>query len=447
MKLALRARISALKDALVTSLWFIPALMLAGAAVLAQVAIEADQLLKTYPENRFQWMLTTDEAGARELLSIIASSMLGVAGVMFSVAVVVLSLAAGQLGPRLVRSHMQQRSTQVSLGLLTSTFLYCLLVLMHVQDAVDTTFRAQVSTTLALVLAVSCVGVLIYYIHHVAIFIQADSVIGEVSGQLRRTLARMLPERRDETAALVQGEPAIPASRHAIHANDSGYVEHIEYATLVDIAAASDLRIEVLKRPGHFVIDHSVIALVDRAPDEEVRKEILAAVAIGKRPLPEYDPEFAIRQLVEIAVRALSPGINDPFTASACIDQLTVALGLALQRDFPPTRLHDDSGRLRLIRDLYGFSDLVDASFNQIRQNARGNAAVTIRLLDSLTMLAPLARRPADRDALARHGEMVAANADMPEPNDLNDVKQRHAWLQQALATSAQTHACASAPQ
>ena len=408
-----------IREAVGSGFWFVPGLMMLGAAGAAYLLVWADETIDPQRVGLFGYLIATDLDGARVLLSSIASSIISVAGVVFSITVVVLSVASGQLGPRLLRSFMRLRTTQYSLGAFTATFLFCLLLLVRLQVAEEGGFTPHASVSFAVLLAIACLCILVFYIHHVALYIQADTVIRSVSSELDDTIEAIYPDPLDEYPVdLADGiEPHSPVdsppSGSATAAHE-GYVQRIDTRALVQLATSEDLLISLRVRPGAFVIQDAPLATVwpaERVTDA-VNAKINEAIGLGERATPEEDAEFAIGQLVEVAVRALSPGINDPFTAMACVDRLASALGKLLNRKFPSPHHHDESERLRLVTMPASFGDLLDASFDEIRRNARGTVPVVRRMLGSLALLAPLVRRQEDGRALARHVHEIRDSLD-----------------------------------
>jgi len=427
--------LSSLRDRLSSSFWFVPVLMMIGAAVLAYGAVVIDEAGYASRLRAFRWLITTDLDGGRILLSAIASSMIGVAGVVFSITVVVLSVATGQLGPRLLRSFMRQNTIQISLGTYVATFLFCLLLLIRLQVVEQEQFTPHLSVTLAVAFAVVCLVVLVSYVHHVAVFIQADTVISAVSRELTETIETMFPSPVGPLATDRADRPQKPGPlkggrSRPILASTEGYIQRVEVDTLVGVARDRDLLVALRCRTGGFVIGGTSLAEVQPQGrvDDDTAKRINAAIVVGRHPTTHEDVEFAIRQLVEVAVRALSPGINDPFTAIACIDQLTAALGKLLGRTLPARDHYDADERLRVITQPVQFPDLLDTAFNQIRQNARRAFSVSVRLLDAIGLLAPLAQRDEDRAALSRHAAevYVACRTETFSTSDRDDLQARY---------------------
>ncbi|WP_373547323.1 DUF2254 domain-containing protein, partial [Chamaesiphon sp.] len=216
----------------------------------------------------------------------------------------------------------------------------------------------------------------------------------------------------------------------SIQASESGYVQAIDDKQLMQIATEHNLLVRVEQRPGRFVVKGSQLLRV--FPAEKVDKQLAAkigdTVVLGIQRTEGQDLEFSIDQLVEIAARALSPGINDPFTAIRCIDQLSAALCHLVQQEIPSPYRYDDRHRLRVIADPLEFADAIDAAFNQIRQYGQSSVAVTMRLLEAIATIAPFTHRELDRTALKRHADAVerGSHAGIKEELDLQDVKERY---------------------
>ena len=437
------ARLAHLWESLRTSYWFVPTLMTAAAIGLSFASVHVDGLLKVKWVRTVGWIWAGSPEGAREVLSTIAGSMITVAGVAFSITIVGLTLASTQFGPRLLRNFVRDLGNQVVLGTFVSTFVYCLLVLRTVRGGDGAEFVPYLSVTLGVAFALASLGVLIYFIHHVAGTIQAEHLIAAVAGELETAIEQMFPEKLGEPGpqdlAESPGEaPEETAGEAAFVESDrSGYVQAVSDDDLVSIASEEDLVLELLQVPGHFISHGGALARVwppVRAGGVEDR--VREAFIIGRRRTPTQDPEYAVHSLVEIGVRALSPGINDPFTAMACLDWLGAALSGLAERRIPSPYRHDGRGRLRVIARGTDFPQMADAAFNQIRQYGRGSVSVLLRLLDTIAAIAGHVRRAEDRASLLRHADQVAQDAReaLANERDLHEVEQRHAATLQALA-------------
>jgi uncharacterized membrane protein len=427
-------------DALRSSFWFLPATMIAAVVVLAYATVAVDAAVTDAWISKQGWAYAGGAEGASAVLSTIAGSMITVAGVVFSLTLVVLSQASSQFGPRLLRNFMRDTINQAVLGTFVATFLYCLLVLRNVRRADEGAFVPHLSVTCGVVLAVVSLGFLIYFIHHISLSIQADEVTARVGAELLRSIDRIFPEQ------LGEGQPDeapkdlprdFDAEAIPIAANADGYVQFIDANAILELAEREDLVLRIERRPGHYVVAGSPLVSAWRGETlkDDLREQVNAAFVLGTQRNEAQDAEFAVNQLVEVAVRALSPGINDPFTAMTCVDRLGSGLCRLAQRKIPSPYRRDKNGRLRVIAEPATFPAVADAALNQIRQYARTSAAVTIRLLEMLAAVASHARRQEDLDSLLRHAEMTARSAReaLPEENDRRDAEERYQALRHRI--------------
>ncbi len=371
------------------------------------------------------------------MLGVIAGSMITIAGVVFSMTLVALSLASSQLGPRLLHNFMRDTTTQTVLGTFVATFLYCLIVLRTIRRPDEITFVPHLSVTLGVLLAVVSVGLLIYFIHHVSVSIQANEVVALVGTELIEGIERLFPENIGRGAPQIPTEPPDTAfldtfdrQAHPVGSAGDGYLQFVDGMVLMALAMKEDVVIRLERRPGNYIVAARPLALVwpgSRVTDQ-LKGRINSAFILGNQRTSVQDIEFAVNQLVEIAVRALSPGVNDPFTAMTCVDHLGSALCRLAQRDMPSPYRHDSQDQLRLITPIFTFPDVTEAAFNQIRQSGRTSTAVTIRLLETIAEVARSVHRPEDRAALLRHAKMIArgARGGLSEGEDRQEVEERY---------------------
>jgi uncharacterized membrane protein len=391
-----RAQIASLWDQTRHSYWFVPSVLVLAAILLSFITLELDRAL-TDGESRTStsWLYTGSAQGARQLLAAIAGSMIGVAGTVFSITVVALTLASNQFGPRLLRNFMRDLGNQIVLGTFLATFLYSLLILRQVHGEEGGDYRSlipQISILVAVILAVVSLAVLIFFVHHIAQSIQAPNVIAAVAAdlkaviddlypepigeampetlRLRAELQRQIPERMDQDSA-------------AIHAGRAGYLQRIEAESLLEEAQRHDLVIRVDRHPGQFLLADDVVMRAWPAArvDDGVRDNLSQTFTIASQRSHAQDVEFGVDQLVEIALLGLSPGVNDPFTALMCIDRLAESLSYFAQRAIPSPYREGKDGRLRVIAYPMELRKMIDAAFNQIRQNSGRSLATMLRLL------------------------------------------------------------------
>jgi uncharacterized membrane protein len=432
-------------DRIRCSLWFIPTVMAITSVLLAFTSIALEEPVTNWLLHTWGWTFTGGAEGASSVLGIIAGSMITIAGVVFSMTLVALSLATSQLGPRLLRNFLRDTTTQVVLGTFVATFLYCLLVLLTIRRAEEVAFVPHMSITLGVVFAVASVGVFIYFIHHVSVSMQANEIVARVSNELIAGIDRLFPEHIGRAA------PRIPAAlpdadfldafeqeARPVPASADGYVQFIDTDALLELAMEKDVVIRLEKVPGHYVV--AGCPLITVWPGKRVADlasdQVNSTFALGSQRSSAQDIEFAATQLVEIALRALSTGVNDPFTAITCVDHLASALSRLAMRDIPSPYRYDSKDQLRVIAPGATFQEVADVAFNQIRQAARSSPAVTIRLLETIAVVARFTRRPEERTALLKHAEMIARGArdGLSEGEDRRVVDERYQSVIQLCA-------------
>ncbi|MCO6432419.1 MAG: DUF2254 domain-containing protein [Deltaproteobacteria bacterium] len=438
----MKTRLLHLWDSLFSSYWFIPALMLLGALLLASTTLVIDGYYLDEPPEIF-WLYTGGAEGARTLLSTVAGSIITVAGVAFSITIAALSQASSQFGPRILRNFMRDRGNQLVLGTFVATFLFCLLVLRSVRGGENSAIP-HVSVTTAVILAIASLCVLVYFIHHVSASMQAPLVIARAWSELKSTLEHVYPEslgtggpaphRNDEKR--IPSDPFV-GDYGTIKAEESGYIQAIDVEGLMKLAETCDLRMKVLQRPGKFVIDGSTLVQVwpADAANDVLRKEVNEAFIVGKQRTAEQDIEYAIHQMVEIAVRALSPGINDPFTAVTCIDWIAESICRIAGKSEQSSFRYGRQREIRMVTRVSSFRGIVDAGFDQIRQCSAQNVAVTIRLLEAITAIAEHVAEPGQCEALFRQLEMIyrQSSTGISDPYDRADVDGRYREAMGAL--------------
>lgn len=419
---------------LISTFWFVPTLIILGAILLATLLVYLDWVIKFPTEGWWRLFMVDSAASARTILSTISGAMIGVAGTVFSVTLVALTLASSQLGPRLIKNFMYVRLNQVVLGSYIATYLYCLLVLSTIKEGGGTTFIPSLSITAAVFAAIVNIVLLIVFIHHIAISIQADKVISDISTFMSKQVDDLFPE---PDRSQVEREEKIDMEtvrsgflkKIPLHAPASGYLQYVDYDALIKISKDADIMVELHYRTGAFMVKGMEIGFVFAPVDlqAEVLDKMNSQFLIGRTRTYQHDLEFSIHQLVEIGVRALSPGVNDPFTAVACIDNLTRTLSTLAQAPFPSPYHFDDEEKLRLITDGLDFEGILDASLNQIRQFAAGSPAVIIRLMEALTTIYPFTVSKGQKEAVVRHAKMVlhTGQHSIEEENDLEDLKIR----------------------
>ena len=423
-----------------TNLWLVPGLLVLASILLFALTYAYDREAYLNGWSVPRWIDTGGADAGRQVLIALAAAVITVVGVVFSVTIVALTLASSQFGPRMLRNFIRDRGTQVTLGVFVATFVYLILALGSIGTGPHGQFVPHLSIAMGLLLVLGDLLVLIYFIHHVATSIQLPWVIAGIAADLRQAVELELPTDDD---AFVPGRDPVADDALAraslgveVPAATSGYLQYVSQRRLVTVAARNDAVVELIHRPGHFVSAGRPLARVSPAAavpfvTDELRR---AHVTGPQRTLPQ-DLAFAIDQLVEIAIRALSPAVNDTFTALSCIDWLGDGLAVITQRWVSDRRAYRDEGdQVRLIEAGISYQRLVDRAFDKIRQAGRGMPAVMIRQLDSLTRLAEVTARPDHRRMLAEQAGMILRSVDaIAEPADCDDVQARYDRFRTAL--------------
>ncbi len=380
-------------------LWFVPSLMSTGAAILAFAMIRLDQGVLAERNIRSWWFFEGGAEGARGVLTAIAGTMITVATTVFSITIVALQLGASQFSPRILRGFTRDRGNQFVLGIFIATFVYTLLVLRTVQSetADNEVFVPAVSVTLAMLLAIVAIGSLILYFHHATRTIQASIVIDRAANDTITLIdARRAEDEPDTATAVPSADATARNDVFDIPAGRSGYITAINTESLLELAGTHQVVITIATRVGAHVLSSTVLATIPRAslstcPDDErdrITKQVVGAFAIEMERTLERDLLLGFRQLSDIAVKALSPGINDPTTAVICIDRLGEALVQAGQFRCDTAYQEVSDGRGGIRRTSIGFTDIVEESLPQIRHYAAGDVVVVRHLLDVLQQVA-----------------------------------------------------------
>jgi uncharacterized membrane protein len=397
------------------SFWFVPSLIVALSIALAIALIEMDAYAGARWAAQWPRMFGAGADGARGMLSTIASSMMSVVGVTFSMTLVALSLAASQYSSRVLRNFMSSRMTQLTFGVFAGIFTYCLIVLRTIRSGEEGAFMPSLAVFFGFVLAIGGVGILIAFIHHIASSIQASNIIASIAGETVQAIDTLFPEQLGEEEPQEHEDLVDLSTRHwhRIAASRSGYVQNVNLAALLRLAKAQSIIVRMERGVGDFVVQNDALASVaqDRPPDRAVIDDLQGAFSISRHRTVEQDPGFGIRQLVDVALKALSPGINDVTTAATCVDYLTTILARLAPRHVPSPQRYQD-GALRVIAHAPGFERLLAESFDPIRASSKGNLEIILCILRALEALASLTRSPLRRRALQEQtqwtGELAA---------------------------------------
>ena len=445
MKLRLQLFFDSLRYSYIT----VPMILSLCGLVLALMTLKLDEMSLDFHGNGLgarvgnSVLYSGGADGARALLGAIAGSIISVAALASSIAITALALASGQFGSRLLRTFMDDRGFQVALGTFNGTFLFCLVILRGIRSADEGaplgTGVPQVSVTVALALAVMCVFLLIYFLHHMAQSIQAPYVIADAARDLNVEIERLFgagkSARRGVCASHEQHErierEALPnfAVGLAIEANREGFLRAVNYDVLLRLAVREDAIFKLGYGAGDWVVKGDPLLTVwpPRSPliyEDKARGCFLT----GRSRTTVQDAEYGFNQLVEVASRALSPGINDPFTAITCLGHIGAALRHILRCEIPSPYLLDDEGKLRIITHTVTFPSLCDSGFDMIRHYGANSPKVILSLLETLAEVGAKCKTDEERAAIVRHAKLAREEATLASVMDSDKASYQVAY-------------------
>ncbi len=399
-----------------SSLWFVPTVMVGGAVVLALALVRADQHYQFKWATSLPLLFGAGTEGSRGMLSTIASSMITIAGLTFSLTIAALVTASAQYTSRILRNFMRDRRNQVVLGSFVGIFTYCLVVLRTIHGGDEGAFVPSLAVFVGLLLALLGIGVLVFFIHHIATSIQASTIIATITSETLATIDARFPEEAvdceigDEDLA---GATGAADQRRVVRSDARGYVQDIDVPAIVEFAGKHAVTVRLDVAPGDFVAHHTRLLTLATggALDDEGSRFLRDRISI--RPFRTIDQEFGfgIRQLVDIALKALSPGVNDTTTAVMCIDHLG-AIVARLAALSMPVRHRSKDGVVRLVLRGCSFDDIVETAFDQIRNSASGNVAVIAHLIGAIAGAAEGTDNGHRRGTLMLHLGLVGALID-----------------------------------
>jgi len=426
-----------------SSLWFVPSLMVLAAILAAYFLVHLDDSIGHEWTKRHPLLFGAGADGARGMLSSIAGSMITVAGLIFSLTLSTLAQVSSQYTSRLLRNFMRDRSNQVVMGFFVSIFVYCLAVLRTIRGGDERVFVPSLAVAFGLLLALVSIGMLIFFIHHIASSIQAANVIGGAAQETEKLLTKLFPKELGEDATSAEREDLAdsePLRWMPIAARESGYIQGIDEKELLAFAHDTNAVVRMELAIGSYVTKGSALVSVAEysAGQPPVGKEeadrLHKCYSIGNQRTLDQDAGFGLRQLVDIALKALSPGINDTSTAVMSIDRLGSLLALLAGRDLgSPVRA--EGGQVRVIAKRPDFASYLATAFDQVRTNAAEDEAIYLRLLAALHTVAQRTRRPDYRRAIGQQADLAlaAAEKNITADYEIEQIRQRYQELRKEL--------------
>ena len=405
-------------DRLKVSFWFAPLVMSLVAILLAWAMYWVDVHIpnELLQNNRFILNGSVDEL--RVILITIATTTLATAGVVFTLLTLPLSTVAAQYGSRLLRVFLGDRITQLVLGMFVATFVYCISAATTIPPATVQPEGPQLTATVGLLLMLATFASLILLVQHISTMLQAPNIAAAAGAELLEVVRAEIPDEvRSGDDHKHSGQEApdtlVETEGSPVCVSDTGYIQYIDPEYLLPLVQERDLVIRLLHKPGHFISRGDVVALVWPAGrfDEQLEGQICHAFQIGNGRTPTQDVEYAVNQLVEMAVRAMSPAINDPFTAMTCLDYVGNGLALFIRQGEKGSHYYDRDGRLRLVLKPITFDELLSAAFDMLRHASCDNASVLLHMLQVIDTISQEAKSPEDRQQLLRHVNLIQAES------------------------------------
>lgn len=395
-----------------SSFWFVPSLLMLASVIVAYAMVSIDVWLDQYIVENLP-IFAMEPSAARSILAAIVGAMISSTGVVFSMTIVALTLASSQFGSRLVRTFRGRRSTHFTLGIFLATSLYCILVLACIREPKGFSFVPTLAVGVGILLTVICLSALIYYLHDMSYAIQAGSVVEKSATDLHGSINRLFPTRIGDDAKdhvrrrgrqqSSESDASMESSMKktlrgpilTVRCCEVGYLQAIENESVMQLASKKEVVVQLKLRPGDFIYDGCELADVFQAMEDpelessDLKKdnfsdELRCCLIVGADRTPTQDLRYAFNELVEVAVRALSPGINDPFTAITCVDRILAALLELNQREPPSPYRFDADNRLRVIAEPIHFNTCVESTLKVIQHYAADSPMVASRVDEAL---------------------------------------------------------------
>jgi uncharacterized membrane protein len=413
-------------DRLMVSFWFAPVLMGLAAVLLAWAMYRLDNLIPNEALENSRLILSGTVSEARSSLLGMAVTVLATAGVVFTLLTLPLSTVAAQFGSRLLRLFLRDRTTQFVLGMFVATFVYCVAAALSILPVTIQPEAPQLTVTVGLYLMLATFASLILLIQHISTMLQAPNIAAAAGAELLDVINAEIPadiksdddskaglEIRPNSEGILDNLAEKEKESYSVRVTSTGYIQFIDLDSLLTLAQEKNLVIRLLHRPGYFVSSGVVVAMVwpaDRV-DGSIDQLISRAFKIGNLRTPTQDVEYAVNQLTEMAVRAMSPAINDPFTAMTCLDHVGNGLGKFIRQSEKGSHYTNPDSRLHLAAGQVTFESLLSAAFDMLRHASCNNANVLLHMLEVIDAIGKESKAPEVRQLLLHHISLIQAES------------------------------------
>ena len=405
-------------DRLTVSFWFAPALMSAGAVLLAWTMSAVDNVLPNEVLEGSHFVLSGTVGELRTALLGMATTVLATTGVVFTLLTLPLSTVAAQYGSRLLRLFLSDPTTQFVLGMFVATFSYCVAGALSIASESVHPDGPQLTATVGLYLMLATFASLILLVQHISTMLQAPNIAAAAGAELLEVINAEI------TGAVTRGDilsqaggglpdPVVEAESYPVCIMDTGYIQSVDPEIMLALASEKDLVIRLLRNPSRFVRPGHPVALIwpKSRVNDQVEAQMLRAFQIGNMRTPTQDLGYAINQLVEMAVRAMSPAINDPFTAMTCLDYIGEGLALFVRNKGRGSHYYDLDGRLRLVVEPISFAELLSGALDMLRHASCNNASVLLHMLEIIDLVGQETNSPEARQALLGHVRLIESES------------------------------------
>lgn len=401
-------------DRLRVSFWFAPAVFSLAAVVLARFLYWLDGAIPNELLQGSPFVISGSVDEARVMLVSIATTVLATAGVVFTLLTLPLSTVAAQYGSRLLRVFLGDRTTQFVLAVFVGTFVYCISAATNIAPTEIEPEAPQLTATVGLLLMLAAFGTLILLVQHISTMLQAPNIAAAAGAELLDVVGVENPGEAGHADSSIQAGSnssitMIEAEAYTIRARRVGYIQTLDPEILLTMTREKDLLVRLLHKPGDYVWEGEKVALVWPASrfNEQLESQLRKSVRIGNQRTPTQDVECAINQLVEMAVRAMSPAINDPFTAITCLDHIGNGLVRFAQQGGENLNTYDEAGQLRLVFEPVTFAELLSAALDMLRHASCDNATVLLHMLDVIDIMGEEIAAPEYCQLLLNHAHLV----------------------------------------
>ncbi len=430
-------------DRLKVSFWFAPVVMSLGAILLSWTMYWIDFRIPNEALQGSNLIISGTPGELRSMLVGMATTTLATAGVVFTLLTLPLSTVVAQYGSRLLRVFLGDRTTQLVLGMFVATFVYCLSAATSIPSIETHPESPQVTVTVGIVLMLGTFASLVLLVQHISTMLQAPNIAAMAGAELRDVVRAAIPddnqsanERNDRLET--KPDHLVEIKGYEVQVRKTGYIQYIDPEILLTLAQEKNLVIRLLRKPGQFIRDGMIVALIWPADqvDATLDRQIRQAFQIGNGRTPTQDVAYAVNQLAEMAVRAMSAAINDPFTAMTCLDYIGEGLAIFIQQGEKGSHFYDPDGELRLILEPVTFDELLSAAFDILRHCGCDSPSVLQHMLEVIERVGQEARSTKTRQELLRHVNLILAESQAGSliAQDRQLIQQRSAALQTALA-------------